>query len=180
MNAPKGMLLLFALLLAAGCSSVSVSHDFDSKVDFANLRTYSWIAVPESTSENVQRELENNTLVESRVKKAVNQQLAAKGLKETTQDPDFLVAFHTGVQDKTDVQSWGYGYGYWGMRGGGVSTINYQEGTLILDFIDPKSKDLIWRGVGKKVLSERTTPEKSEKNISTAVEEILKKYPPTS
>jgi hypothetical protein len=180
MNAPKGMLLLCALLLAAGCSSVSVSHDFDSKVDFANLRTYSWVTAPESTSENVQRELEKNSLVEGRVKKAVNQQLAAKGLRETTQDPDLLVAFHTGVQDKTDVQSWGYGYGYWGMRGGGVSTINYQEGTLILDFIDPKSKNLIWRGVGKKVLSARTTPEKSEKTINTAVEEILKKYPPSS
>ena len=113
MNAPKGMLLLCAVLLAAGCSSVSVSHDFDSQTDFANLRTYSWVTAPESTSENVQRELEKNSLVEGRVKRAVNQQLAAKGLREATQDPDFLVAFHTGVQDKTDVQSWGYGYGYW-------------------------------------------------------------------
>ena len=180
MNAPRGVLLLCAVLLAAGCSSVSVSHDFDSQVDFANLRTYSWITAPESTSESVQKELQTNSLIESRVKKAVNRQLAVKGLRETTQDPDFLVAFHTGVQDKTDVQSWGYGYGYWGMRGGGVSTIHYQEGTLILDFIDPKSDNLIWRGVGKKVVSERTTPEKSEKEINTAVEQILKKYPPSS
>ena len=180
MNVPRGVLLFCGLLLAAGCSSVSVSHDFDSKTDFANLRTYSWITAPESTSENVQRELQKNSLIESRVKKAVNRQLAAKGLRETTQDPDFLVAFHTGVQDKTDVQSWGYGYGYWGMRGGGVSTIHYQEGTLILDFIDPKSKNLIWRGVGKKVLSGKTSPEESEKTINTAVEEILKKYPPSS
>jgi len=180
MNAPRGVLLLCAVLLAAGCSSVSVSHDFDSQVDFANLRTYSWITAPESTSESVQKELQTNSLIESRVKKAVNRQLAAKGLRETTQDPDFLVAFHTGVQDKTDVQSWGYGYGYWGMRGGGVSTIHYQEGTLILDFINPKSDNLIWRGVGKKVVSERTTPEKSEKEINTAVEQILKKYPPSS
>jgi len=119
MNVPRGMLLLCAVLLAAGCSSVSVSHDFDSKADFASLRTYSWLTAPESTSESVKKELQTNSLIEVRVKKAVNQQLAAKGLKETTQDPDFLVAFHTGVQDKTDVQSWGYGYGYWGMRGGG-------------------------------------------------------------
>ncbi len=179
MNAPRGVLLLCAVLLAAGCSSVSVSHDFDSQVDFANLRTYSWITAPESTSESVQKELQTNSLIESRVKKAVNRQLAAKGLRETTQDPDFLVAFHTGVQDKTDVQSWGYGYGYWGMRGGGVSTIHYQEGTLILDFIDPKSNNLIWRGTGKKVVSERTTPEKSEKEINEAVEKILAKYPPS-
>ncbi len=179
MNVPRGLLLLCAVLLAAGCSSVSVSHDFDSKVDFANLRTYGWLTTPESTSESVQKELQTNSLIEGRVKKAVNQQLAAKGLKETAQDPDFVVAFHTGVQDKTDVQSWGYGYGYWGMRGGGVSTIHYQEGTLILDFIDPKSDNLIWRGVGKKVVSERTTPEKSQKNIDQAVERILSKYPPS-
>ena len=168
MNAPRGIFLLCALLLAAGCSSVSVSNDFDSKVDFSSLHTYSWVEVPQSTSENVQRELATNSLIEGRVKKAVNRQLAAKGLRETTQDPDFLIAFHTGVQDKTDIQSWGYGYGYWGMRGGGVSTINYQEGTLILDFIDPKTKNLIWRGVGKKVISEKTTPEKSEKGINEA------------
>ena len=179
MNVPRGMLLLCAVLLAAGCSSVSVSHDFDSKADFANLRTYSWLTAPESTSESVKKELQTNSLIEARVKKAVNRQLATKGLKETTQDPDFLVAFHTGVEDKTDVQSWGYGYGYWGMRGGGVSTIHYQEGTLILDFIDPKSDNLLWRGVGKKVVSEKTTPEKSQKNIDQAVERILSKYPPS-
>ena len=105
--------------------------------------------------------------------------MAPKGFRETTQDPDFLVAFHTGVQDKTDVQSWGYGYGYWGMGGGGVSTINYQEGTLILDFINPKTKKLIWRGVGKKVVSQKATPEKREKGINDAVEKILNQFPPS-
>lgn len=180
MKGSQGVFMVCVVLLAAGCSSVRVSHDFDSQVNFADLRTYSWMAAPESPSETIQKELEKNTLVEGRVKRAVNEQLAAKGLRETAQDPDFLVAFHTGVQDKTDIQSWGYGYGYWGMRGGGVSTINYQEGTLILDFIDPKTENLIWRGVGKKVVSERTRPEKSEKEISNAVEKILKKYPPSS
>jgi hypothetical protein len=65
------------------------------------------------------------------------------------------------------------------MRGGGVSTIHYQEGTLILDFVDPKTDNLIWRGVGKKVVSETTTPEKSDREINDAVEKILKKFPPS-
>ena len=179
MKGAKGVFLLCVVFLAAGCSSVSVSHDFDSQVNFADLRTYSWMPAPESPSESTQRELQQNSLIEGRVKRAVNEHLAAKGLIQTRQDPDFLVAFHTGVQDKTDIQSWGYGYGYWGMGGGGVSTIHYQEGTLILDFIDPKTDNLIWRGVGKKVVSERTTPQKSEKEISNAVEKILKKFPPS-
>jgi hypothetical protein len=181
MNAPRGVLLFCAVLLAAGCSSVSVSHDFDPKVDFASLRTYGWISAPKSTSsDSIQRELASDSLIEGRVKKAVNQQLALKGLRETTQNPDFLVAFHTGVEDKTDIQSWGYGYGYWGMGGGGISTINYQQGTLILDFVDPKTQNLIWRGVGKEVLSGGTSPEKRQERINDAVQAILKKYPPSS
>jgi hypothetical protein len=180
MTVPRGVLLFCALLMAAGCSSVSVSHDFDSQADFSKLRTFSWIDAPETTSDSVQKELQTNSLVEGRVKNAVNRELAAKGIRETQENPDFLVAFHTGVEDKTDIQSWGYGYGYWGMRGGGVSTIHYQEGTLILDFIDPKSNNLIWRGVGKKVVSQKTSPERSEKEINNAVEKILKKYPPSS
>ena len=106
--------------------------------------------------------------------------MAAKGIRKTTQDPDILVAFHTGVKDKVNVQNWGYGYGGgWGWGGGDVTTVNYQEGTLILDFINPKTKNLMWRGVGKGVLPGRTTPEKSEKNINNAVSKILAKYPPS-
>lgn len=180
MKEAKVCILLCAVLVAAGCSSVSVKRDFDTKYDFAALHTYNWMGAPESPSGSVQRELSQNSLIEGRVKRAVNEQLAAKGYKETTQNPDFLVAFHTGVQDKTDVESWGYGWGYWGMLGGGVSTIHYQQGTLILDFIDPKTKNLIWRGVAEGVVPARTSPEKSEKKINEVVQQMLKKFPPSS
>ena len=66
------------------------------------------------------------------------------------------------------------------MLGGGVSTIHYQQGTLILDFIDPKTKNLIWRGVAEGVVPARTSPEKSEKKINEVVQQMLKKFPPSS
>jgi hypothetical protein len=180
MKGLKGLRLLCLIVFALGCSSISVTTDFDNKVDFARLSTYSWLPTPETPSAEIQAELDQNTLVEGRVKRAVDAQLATKGIRKTTQDPDMLVAFHTGVQDKVDVRSWGYGYGYgWRYGGPGVTTINYQEGTLILDFIDPKTKELMWRGVGKKVLSQSTTPEKSEREINEAVKKILEKYPPS-
>ena len=180
MKRAKGVLLLCVVFLAAGCSSISVTTDFDSKIDFTRLSSYSWMPTPEQPSAEIQKEHSQNTLIEGRVERAVDTQLAAKGIRKTTQDPDMLVAFHTGVQDKVNVQSWGYGYGRgWGARGADITTVNYQEGSLILDFIDPKTKKLIWRGVGKGVLPEKTTPEKSEKNINNAVEKILAKYPPS-
>jgi Domain of unknown function (DUF4136) len=180
MKRSSRLILLCVVLLSLGCSSVSVSTDFDDKIDFKKFSTYDWLASPETPSQAIQKELTSNTLVEARVKRAVDAQLPAKGLRKTTQNPDVLVAFHTGVEDKVDVQSWGYGYG-WGWRygGGGITTINYQEGTLILDFIDPATNQLMWRGVAKKVLSKNTTPEKSEKGINEAVQKILEKYPPS-
>ena len=180
MKESKRLSLLCVVLLAVGCSSISVSTDFDNQVDFTKLTTYSWMAAPEEPASDIQRELATNSLIEGRVKRAVDEQLAAKGIRKTTQDPDMLVAFHTGVQDKVNVQSWGYGYGWgWGAGVGNVSTVHYQEGSLILDFIHPETKKLVWRGVAKKVVPERTTPEKSEKAIREAVQRILEKYPPS-
>lgn len=183
MKGSRKIRLLCLVLLTVGCSSVSVSTDFDNSIDFTGLSTYNWMPPPEQPSAELQRELSQNTLIESRVQRAVDGQLAAKGIRKTMHDPDMLVAFHTGVQDKVNVQSWGYGYG-WGrgrgrIGGGDVTTVHYEEGTLILDFIDPETKKLIWRGVGTGVLPGEVSPEKSQKNINKAVEKILDKYPPS-
>jgi hypothetical protein len=183
MKGSRRIRLLCLVLLTVGCSSVSVSTDFDSEIDFTRLSSYNWMPAPEQPSAELQKELSQNTLIEGRVKRAVDAELAAKGIRKATQDPDMLVAFLTGVQDKVDVQNWGYGYG-WGRRrgpigGSDVTAVHYEEGTLILDFVDPKTKKLIWRGVGKGVLPREVSPEKSQENINKAVEKILAKYPPS-
>ena len=54
----------------------------------------------------------------------------------------------------------------------------YEEGTLILDFVDADAKELIWRGTATKALDSNPTPEKIEKNIGNVVAKILAKFPP--
>ena len=49
---------------------------------------------------------------------------------------------------------------------------------MILDFVDAKSKNLLWRGTAKAEIQHVDTPEKSEALINKAVNEILKTYPP--
>jgi Domain of unknown function (DUF4136) len=172
--------VLFVIGFTVSCASVyDVKYDYDQQANFADLKTYDWMPVPEKSG--------INSLVVERVRNAVNTELKAKGLMMSSNNPDFLIAEHLGKKDKVQVTDWGYGYGpyggywggYWG-PGGGVSSYEYEEGSLILDFVDAKSKKLIWRGAAKAEVQNLNTPEKSEKVINEAVKEILKKYPPSS
>ncbi len=171
--------MLIVIGLMAGCATVyDVKFDYDIQTDFAALKTYDWMEVP--------AEAGMDTLTIERVKSAVNAELMAKGLTRSSADPDFLIAEHTGSKEKVQTTKWEYDYGpygryrggYWGPRN--VSTYEYEEGWLILDFVDAKSKNLIWRGTAKAEVQNVDTPEKSVKLINTAVKEILKKYPPAS
>jgi hypothetical protein len=180
MRAVNAFLVLFFIGFTVSCSTIyGVKYDFDQQVNFADLKTFDWMPVPEKAG--------INSLVVQRVKNAVNAELKAKGLMMTSNNPDFLIAQHLGKKDKVQVTDWGYDYGphggywggYWGAAGG-VSSYNYEEGSLILDFVDAKSKKMIWRGAAKAEVQNADTPEKSEKLINEAVKEILKKYPPSS
>jgi len=169
---------LFLMVFIVSCSSVyDVQFDYDTKADFSNLKTYDWLPIPEKA--------QIDSLTAQRIKNAVNTQLEAKGLKMTSDNPDFSIATHVGSKDKVRVTNWGYSYapygrywaGYWGP--GGVDVYQYEEGSLILDFVDVISKNLIWRGSGKAQVDSSLTPESRDKLINEAVTKILEKFPPS-
>ena len=164
-------LAIFFVGFTVSCSKVyNVHYDYDNNVNFANLKTYDWMPVPERA--------DIDSLDIKRVKKAVNVELEAKGLEISSDNPDFLIAEHLGSKDKVNVTNWGYGYrgGFWIERGVTVNQI--EIGSLILDFVDAKSKELLWRGTAKALIDDAMPPEKREKLIKEAVQEILKNFPP--
>jgi len=169
--------VLLSMGLISSCSTVyDVRYDYDKQTDFQTLKTYDWMPIPDG--------VEINSLVVKRVKKATEPELAARGLVKAPSKPDFLIVQHITTQEQIEVANWGYGYGpyprygggYWGP--GGVPTYSYEEGTLVLDFVDAKTKQLIWRGSAKAEIDTVDSPEESWELIKKAVEEILKKYPP--
>ena len=167
-------LVLFFIAFTVSCSIYDVRYDYDQQTDFTEFKTFGWMQVPEKAG--------ISSLVVQRVKNAVNAELKAKGLMLMSNNPDFLIAVHLGTKDKVQVTDWGYSYGrYGGYRGSGrISTSQYEEGILILDFVDAKSRKLFWRGTAKAQVQNINTPEKSEKLTNAAVKKILKKYPPSS
>ena len=173
MKVIHAFLALFFMGFVISCATArihGIEYDFDSKVDFANLKTYDWLPVPEKAA--------IDSLTVNRVKKAVNAGLQAKGLRMTSDNPDFLIAGHLGSKDKVNVKNWGYRRSYRGTDR--VVTYHYEEGLLILDFVDAKSKDLIWTGAAKADIYNVLTPEESEKLINDAVQKILGNFPPPS
>ena len=120
-----------------------------------------------------------NTLIEKRFKNSVTDQLKAKGITEAADNPDFYVMYYSGTQNKVNVTNYGYGYGpRWGYGGGGVDVQQYTEGTIILDFVDAKTKQLVWRSTASGALSKNPTPEEAQQRLDDVVAQMLSEYPP--
>lgn len=174
-------LIIAVAVMAVGCSSLSLQYDYDQYADFSSYRTFAWTKAPVKATADANTPKEVNTLLDQRIRRAVNVNLMEKGMQLNTDNPDMLIAYHTGVQDKVDVTDWGYSYpaygpGWYGGRD--VSVYNYEEGTLIIDLIDAKTHQLVWRGTATDVLEENPSPERIEKKINSVVEQMLAKYPP--
>lgn len=165
-------------LSVAGCSSISVTADFDPAVDFSTFRSYQWLT---SKGEDI---LTKNSMLGKRVSGAVDEVLASKGYGIAAAGaPDFYVTAHAGVKDKMNVSDYGYAYGGWwgpyGPYGRNVDVQYYQEATLFVDIIQRHGEDLelVWRGAATDVVKDRD-PEEAQRYIHTAVEKILSQFPP--
>jgi hypothetical protein len=95
--------------------------------------------------------------------------------------PDIYVAYSARVEDKQQVSPYynglgypyGYGYGYYGR---GMQPITqYKAGTVVIDIIDARRKELAWRGTGQAQVDQNTINEVETNRI---VNGILSTYPP--
>lgn len=189
MNKKGYLVALFSLALTA-CSSVSVSTDYDQDADFSELKGFNWL--PKSAVVEKESAYLNNRIMDVRITKAIDKQLVAQGFKFAS-TADFYINYSITSEKKTDIRSydnysgygpsWGWGVGY-GHRGMSLSASTetrideYQQGSLIIDVIDPKSLELIWRGVGSKRLPESTDAAEMDKLVAHIVKNILDKFPP--
>jgi hypothetical protein len=167
---------VFLLLAFASCSSVKVYSDFDNKVDFSQYKTYAF-------HKNGIDKVEISELDKKRILNAIDRELSNKGIVKSD-NPDLLINIFTKEREKIDVNQfnmgWGYGWG-WGWNPylwGGRSTYatSSTEGTLYIDLIDARKKELVWQGEGVGYLTEDRR--EKEKRINEFVAKILAQFPP--
>jgi hypothetical protein len=170
-----GMLfVLMVLTFVIGCGpSVTVNHDYDNGYNFTNLKTYNWIPIK---SDGLVSELKIK-----RFQNAIDQELQAKGVILTDVNPDFLIALQGMAETKVNVTDYGYSYGSrWGYGSRNVDVNTYKEGTIFLDFVDAKTKELFWRGTAISVVEPDLTAEQQEQKFAYAASKLLAQFPPTA
>ena len=196
---------LLALLALTGCATTQVRRDYDEDISFAGLKTYTVLEPAENSGGSPALD---SPLLARRIRAAVERELNRKGFEAVTSgEADFKVVYHVVGEKKLDVATfnnysyynygyrshynYNYNYGhlqfghpfYFGYLGPGLVTRSnvreYLEGTLILDIVDVRKNELIWRGWATKALARDPRPEKVDEYTSMAVATLLEEFPPT-
>ena len=184
---------ILALVFLASCSSVRVVTDYDKEANFNTFKTYAFYKTGIDKAEI-------SDLDKKRILKAIDAEMAARGFVKSRQ-PDVLVSIFTKERERVDVYNNNFGFGGfgWGGFGGfgfynpwfygpgfgwgggfGPNVSTRTEGSLYIDVIDTKKKELVWQGRGVGTLNNIKNIEKKEKKIKQFVSEILEKYPTAS
>lgn len=171
----KVAFILVVFLVLSSCCSVRVNSDYDKKVDFSNYKSYAFL------KSGIDK-MEISDLDKKRMMHSIEEVMTAKGFTKSD-TPDLLINMFTKEREQVNVNQfnagWGYGWGYgWNpyLWGGQTAINRYTEGTLYIDVIDAKKKELIWQGEGEGTLTKDT--DKKDAMIKEFVSKILEQYPP--
>jgi hypothetical protein len=129
----------------------------------------------------------DDQLLDQDIKRAVDAQLAEKGLTKVEKGGDLLVGYQAHVREEKSINLWGSGgNGLWGGGlgwAGGLSSVQGQTssipiGTLAVGLYDPARKQMIWRGDASKTVYLKKDPNKNYQNLQKAMVKLFKNYPP--
>jgi Domain of unknown function (DUF4136) len=182
-NAPVRFCLTIMALLSGFVFSVSAKTtvDFDPNIDFAKFKTFAYLGAVENL---VAMEM-NPDLINIRFHRMVVRELEKKGLHEVSlgQNPDLIVRYWANPATQVDVTvmgNWGsYGpfiSGDWSNGYNEVVSTSKNQGTLVLDLIEPKVKALVWRVYLVRKMSD---PDKDPKKAEDELSESFKSFPPS-
>ena len=172
------VMMLFGLPAAA-----KLATDFNPNFDFSKYKTFAFIG---GVEDNLHKQL-NPDLINNRFHRSITRELTAKGLREVSPEehPDLVVRY---VADaSTDARmtgsiywgTYGYYYGYhWTYVYSTVEGWANRQGTIGIELIDVKAKDLAWRMfASSKAYSQDT--DKIWNQIDGYIKKGFKGYPPS-
>jgi hypothetical protein len=163
------VIALLLTSLPAGCVTVH-STTFDSGAP-PRCCSFAWRQARIRT----RRELEfERSVAGELVRERIAHALAARGIREDAAHPAFLVDFRAQREEHLDVNEFGYPRIY-GSAPGPVHYDPYTTGTLVIEFSDPCTGRLLWRGTASAVLDRHAHADMYE--IASSVDRLMRSRP---
>ena len=163
------MLAIMLGFMAVSAAAQSVQSDFERSFRFSELKSFSFAAQNRAATDP----LASDTLNDGRIRSGLEQQLRDSGFHMETEKSDFVIAYYVTTKNKLNVQEFGYGPPRWfGSRD--IRVNQYSEGTLMVDFIDAKTNQMIWRGRASGTLEMKGVDKKISKSVEKLVKQFLK------
>jgi hypothetical protein len=183
MRLKKKLAFLPALLfMIASAYGQDVHYNYAPGTNFSAYKTYEWVELPGPGA------TVPDQLIDQSIQRAVDEQLAQKGLTRVEKDRDLKVGYHALLHEEKaiDLNGFGTGPGPWGgggLGGWGSGTVTGQTSTipvgmLLIDLYDSSTKLLIWRGDAAKTLDVKKSPDKNYRELQKAMTKLFKNYPP--
>jgi len=183
----RAMTIATAALLGACASDIEIQTDYNRTTDFGALETFAWQDPGVSTTGTYDPDVARR--VEAIIRNRVVENLTAKGYREVSdREPDFLVSYHVVVTEEEDPRLYEERYNVFESADldPGESFQVYREdlrinegtirkGTLILFFVEPSSKRLVWQGIAA---GTAISPRDALRKSGQAVDEMLAEFPP--
>lgn len=171
---------LIVVLAAGGCvSTMTVSSHVREGLDITKYRTYDW--GPADSLPTGDPRLENDPLFTDYLQGAVERQLAGKGIRlSDTGTADLLIHYHANIDQRIDVNRTEREYAY--CQGADCESwvVEYEAGTLVLDVIDARTNQLLWRGWAQDTVKDiLDDPDRMEAKVDEAVRRIFARFPGT-
>jgi len=86
--------------------------------------------------------------VQQLIDKAIKQALKSKGMSiKSGAEKSLLIQYHVSLESEMDDTALAINYGLApGLRANNPTTRKHERGTLVVDFVDPQLKKVVWRG----------------------------------
>lgn len=156
--------LLTVLLPAATTALPVIEVESYEEARFDEFATYAWIPGTPARREPVERA----------IRRAVELELESHGLQQVDEGADLLVATHASRDGIAGLDPKAFLYG--GMPWKGWTDHGPIQGVLLVDLVDGKSQQLLWRGLSTGVVPAST--EKAAKKAIRLIRKMFRKFPP--
>lgn len=194
--------LPLALFFMVACAlGQDIHYNYDRGANFQSYRTYQWVDLPSASPKggiprglpnlpsglpDIRSSVSEDQLLDQDIKRAIDEQLAPKGLTKVGKNADLQVGYEAHIREEKGINLFGTGgKGWWGAgpAWSGFDSVEGQTstipiGTLVVGLYDPARMQLTWRGDASETVDLKKDPNKNYQTLQKAMAKLFKNYPP--